>query len=149
MYVHYSATVFRSAKSSLFSVSALLLGIAFSSATYAQLSTGSVTGIVRDPTGAVVGGANGVLRHVDTSVERATVSNAAGNYLFLNVNPGRYSLEMSAPGFKSSRISEFTVAVNQTLTFDITLEVGGLEQSVTVGATVAEIESSTAQLGAV
>jgi hypothetical protein len=149
MYVHHGATVFRNAKSSLFPVVALLLATVFSSTAYAQLSTGSVTGIVRDPTGAVVGGANGVLRHVDTSVERATVSNAAGNYLFLNVNPGRYTLEMSAPGFKSSRISEFTVAVNQTLTFDVTLEIGGLEQTVTVGATVAEIESSTAQLGSV
>jgi hypothetical protein len=151
MYADCNVTVCRNAKlgSRLFLVLPLFLGIAFSAASFAQLSTGSVTGIVRDQTGAVVSGANGVLRNVDTSVERATISNAAGNYLFLNVNPGRYTLEMKAPGFKASRLSEFTVAVNQTVTFDVALEIGGLEQTVTVGASVAEIESSTAQLGSV
>ena len=127
----------------------LVLSAAFSPTLYAQLSTASVTGIVRDSTGGVIVGANGVLRNVDTGVERTTVSNSAGNYLFLNVNPGRYTLEMHGAGFKSSRVSEFTLAVSQAATFDITLEVGGLEQTVTVGATVAEIESSTAQLGSV
>src|SRR6266852_9933051 len=122
---------------SLFLVLALLLGVASS---YAQLSSASVTGIVRDSTGGVIVGANGVLRNVDTGVERTTVSNSAGNYLFLNVNPGRYTLEMHGSGFKSSRVSEFTLAVSQAATFDITLEIGGLEQTVTVGATVAEIE---------
>jgi Carboxypeptidase regulatory-like domain len=127
----------------------LVLTVAFSPALYAQLSSASVTGIVRDPTGGVIIGANGVLRNVDTGVERTTVTNSAGNYLLLNVNPGRYTLEMHGTGFKSSKVSEFTLAVSQAATFDITLEIGGLEQTVTVGATVAEIESSTAQLGSV
>src|SRR5579872_1336350 len=127
-------------------MAALLFGLAFSPAVHAQLSTGSVTGIVRDPSGAVVAQADVVLRNVDTAVERATTSNSAGNYLFLNVNPGRYTVETKASGFKSSRLLELTVAVSQTLTLDVTLEVGALEQTVTVGATVAEIESATAEL---
>ena len=127
----------------------LVLSVLVSPALYAQLSTASVTGIVRDPTGGVIVGANGILKNVDTGVERTTVTNSAGNYLFLNLNPGRYTLEMRGPGFKSSKVSEFTLAVSQAAIFDVTLEVGGLEQTVTVGATVAEIESSTAQLGSV
>jgi Carboxypeptidase regulatory-like domain len=151
MYRQSNPTVMHNAKlgSSLFGVLALFLSIAFSSAAYAQLSTASVTGIVRDSTGAVVVQADVVLRNVDTSVERTTASNSAGNYLFLNVNPGRYILETKAPGFKSSIISEFTLQVNQTATLDVALEIGALGQTVNVEASAAGIEASTAELGTV
>jgi outer membrane receptor protein involved in Fe transport len=131
-------------------ISALILaaGLLAGSA-HAQLSTASVTGIVRDPTGGVVAQARVVLRNPGTAVERSTVTNTAGNYVFLAVNPGRYTLETSAPGFKSSAVSEFTLAVNQTATIDVVLEIGALEQTVSVEASAAEIESATAELGAV
>src|SRR5258708_35591938 len=116
---------------------------------YAQLSTASVTGIVRDVTGAVIPQARVVLRNVGTSVEKSTTSNNSGNYLFLNVNPGPYTLETSVQGFKSARLTEFTLAVNQTATLDLALEVGNLEQSVNVEASANEIESATAELGSV
>ncbi|HXI42284.1 MAG TPA: carboxypeptidase-like regulatory domain-containing protein, partial [Bryobacteraceae bacterium] len=115
----------------------------------AQLSTATITGIVRDSSGGVVSQAKVVLKNLDTSVERSTVSNAAGNYLFLNVNPGRYTIETSAPGFKSSKLTDVTLAVNQTATLDVVLEVGALEQTVSVEASAAEIEGSTAELGTV
>src|SRR5437879_1987167 len=104
------------------SVNILLLAVVafcFESSGYAQLSTASVTGIVRDVTGAVIPQAKVVLRNVGTSVERNTTSNNAGNYLFLNVNPGSYTLETSVAGFKSAHIAEFTLAVNQTATLDL------------------------------
>src|SRR5882762_205299 len=116
---------------------------------YAQLSSATVTGIVRDVTGAVIPQAKVVLRNVGTSVERNTTSNNAGNYLFLNVNPGPYTLETSVTGFKSAHISEFTLAVNQTATLDLVLEVRTLDQSVSVEASTSEVESQTAELGAV
>src|SRR5436190_17094401 len=118
-------------------------------AAYGQLSTATITGIVRDSSGGVVVPAKVALRNVDTSVERSTVSNAAGNYLFLNVNPGRYQIETSAAGFKASKLTDVTLAVNQTATLDVILEVGALEQTVSVEASAAEIESSTAELGTV
>ena len=116
---------------------------------FAQLSTATITGIVRDVTGAVIPQAKVVLRNVGTSVERNTTSNNAGNYLFLNVNPGPYTLETSVTGFKSAHISEFTLAVNQTATLDLVLEVGTLDQSVSVEASTSEVESATAELGSV
>ncbi|MBY0375383.1 MAG: carboxypeptidase-like regulatory domain-containing protein, partial [Bryobacteraceae bacterium] len=118
-------------------------------AAFAQLSSASITGIVRDSSGAVISSAKLTLRNAGTGVERTTVSNASGNFLFLNLNPGRYTMETNLSGFKSSRLSEFTLAVNQTSNMDVVLEVGSLEQSVTVDASAAEIESSTAELGAV
>ncbi len=116
---------------------------------YAQLSTAAVTGIVRDSSGAVVPQARVSLRNADTAGVRNTTSNSAGNYNFLNVNPGRYSIESNAKGFKSTVISEFTLAVSQTSNRDLVLELGALEQTVNVEAAAGEIESSTAELGSV
>jgi hypothetical protein len=116
----------------------LLAAVAFcfERTSYAQLSSASVTGIVRDVTGAVIPQAKVVLRNVGTSVERNSTSNNAGNYLFLNVSPGPYTLETSVAGFKSAHIAEFTLAVNQTATSLLVLEVGTLiyDQSVSVEA---------------
>src|SRR5436190_4711645 len=123
--------------------------VSMATTAFGQLSTATITGIVRDSSGGVVAQAKVVLRNVDTSVERSTVSNAAGNYLFLSVNLGRYPVETSAPGFKSSKLTDVTLAVNQTATLDVVLEVGALEQTVSVEASAAEIESSTSELGAV
>src|SRR5882724_8579480 len=77
----------------------------------AQLSAGSVTGIVRDATGSVVADASVTLRNLDTTIQHQTVSNDAGNYVFLNLGPGRYALEASAAGFATRRIAEFVLAV--------------------------------------
>lgn len=115
----------------------------------AQLSTATVTGVVRDTSGSVVPGATVVLKNVETNVERRTVSNASGNYSFTNIPPGRYTMETTSTGFRTTKIAEFILTVNQTLTLDTVLEVGSLEQSVQVEATAELIESSTAELGAV
>ena len=58
----------------------------------AQVSTASVNGAVRDPQGAVIPGATILLRSVETSVEHSSVSNSAGDYVILNITPGRYTI---------------------------------------------------------
>ena len=70
---------------------------------YAQLSSASVTGVVRDSSGSVVPEVRLTLRNVETSVERNAASNEAGNYVFLNVTPGRYMLEASKAGFQTTK----------------------------------------------
>jgi len=69
----------------------------------AQLSSASLNGVVRDPSGAVVANASVGLRNVDTTVERTTVSNDAVNYVFQNITPGRYTLKVTASGFRANR----------------------------------------------
>jgi hypothetical protein len=115
----------------------------------AQLSAGSVTGIVRDATGSVVADASVMLRNIDTTIERKTVSNEAGNYVFLNLGPGRYALEASASGFATRRIAEFVLAVNQTASIDISLQVGSQSEVVTISAETEQLDVSTADLGTV
>src|SRR5882724_6949535 len=90
----------------------------------AQLSTATVTGIIHDSTGGVVGGAKITLRNLDTTVEIRAESNSSGNYVFLNITPGRYSLEATSTGFQTSKVPELALAVNQTVTVDLTLQVG-------------------------
>jgi hypothetical protein len=128
---------------------AVALCLVASGVAYGQLSTATLTGVVRDSTGAIVPDATVTLRNAATTIERHAVSNSAGNYSFLNVTPGRYTLETTATGFRPNKVSEFELQVNQTMTQDTVLEVGTLEQAVQVEATAAGVESSTAELGAV
>src|SRR5215475_8100649 len=86
----------------------LVIGLAWLTGTgSAQLSTASLSGTARDSSGAVVTNATVVLRSVDTSIERTSVTNSAGEYVFLNITPGRYTLEAKATGFAQQQIPEF------------------------------------------
>ena len=116
---------------------------------FAQLSTASLNGVVRDPSGAVLPGAKVVLRNVDTTVERSSISNDSGVYVFLSINPGRYTLEVSAQGFGEKKISEFVLGVNQTATIDVAMAVGSQSQEVTVEASAEQLQVSSADLGTV
>ncbi|MEO7142560.1 MAG: TonB-dependent receptor, partial [Bryobacteraceae bacterium] len=129
-------------------LAALSLGIVPESI-YAQLSSAAVTGVVRDSSGSVVVGVKLVLTNLDTTVSHSAASNSAGNFVFLSITPGNYSLEASAPGFETSKISRFTLAVNQTATLDVALQVGAVQQTLTVEAAGELVQSSTAEVGAV
>src|SRR5690242_9715624 len=116
---------------------------------FAQLSTASVTGVVRDSSGSVLANAKLTLTNLATSVKRESQSNSAGNYLFLNLQPGTYSLEATAPGFQTWQLPSITLAVNQTATLDVSMQVGALQQTVTVEAAGELLQQSTAEVGAV
>ena len=115
----------------------------------AQLSTASLNGVVRDPQGAVVTKASVTLRNSDTGVERGISTNDSGAYVFLNVNPGRYTLKVSAPSFATKEVAAFVLAVNQTATIDVALTVGAESQVISVEATTEQLQASSAELGTV
>src|ERR1700733_6957693 len=115
----------------------------------AQVSTASVNGVVRDPKGAVIPGATIVLASVDTSVEHTSVSNGSGEYVFLNITPGSYTLSASAQGFNPQKVDAFVLAVSQIATVDFTMTVGTETQMVTVQGTAAQLDVSSASLGTV
>src|SRR5439155_9241263 len=115
----------------------------------AQRSAASINGTVKDATGAVVPQATVVLTNTATTVTQTAVTNGTGDYVVLNILPGRYTLKASKEGFQTVTEPEFTLEVNQTTTFDFTLPVGVTTQVVKVEAAAAEIETSTAELGTV
>src|SRR5579884_1299203 len=119
----------------------------FPSPASGQSSSASVRGLVRDPSGATIPGADVTLLQPDTNVQRKTVSNDAGVYSFSNVPPGHYSLTFTAKGFQTETIGTFDLTVNQTANIDAALKIGNVETSVTVNAQGTQIESSTAELG--
>src|SRR5437016_12003484 len=128
----------------------LITILVFSTVTaLAQLSTASLNGVVRDSTGAVVPKASVLLRNSDTGVERNTVTNDSGTYVFSDINPGRYTLKVSAPSFSTKQVSDFVLAVNQTATIDIALDPGAQTVVVSVEATSEQLQVSSAELGTV
>jgi hypothetical protein len=128
----------------------LLLSVfCITGAAIAQLSTASISGGARDSSGAVLANATIVLRSVDTSIERTSVTNGSGEYVFLNITPGRYTLEARAAGFSPQQIPEFVLTVGQTATMNFALSVGTQTQVVTVEAGAQQLDLQGADLGAV
>jgi len=128
----------------------LLSGILLLSGTgFAQLSTASLSGSVRDSSGAVVPKSKVMLKNVATAVGHTTTTNDAGAYLFLDITPGRYVVSASAPGFGEHRVPEFTLAVGQAATIDFALSVGSQNEVVTVHGATPQLETTSANLGLV
>jgi hypothetical protein len=120
-----------------------------SQAALAQQASASVNGVVTDPTGAAIPNAQVELTNVNTAVTRKTATNIDGTYVFLNVVPGAYTMRASAEGFSTVTQPQTTLEVNQTATFDFHMKVGPRQENITVEATAAAVEASTAELGTV
>src|ERR1700678_707844 len=78
-----------------------LLTLLSALSSFAQAGQGKVSGLVKDPSGAIVVGAQVVLHNNATGLDQHTVSNAAGLYTFTSVNPGEYDVTASQKGFSS------------------------------------------------
>ena len=128
---------------------AISVALLLSTSGFGQLSTASVNGVVRDPSGAVITNARIVLANVDTSIQNTTLTNGAGAYAFLDVQPGRYTLEATASGFKPEKLSAFTLTVSQIADIDFSLAVGATTSAITVEATTPQLEVASASLGTV
>lgn len=116
---------------------------------HSQLSSATVNGTVRDATGAVVDGAQIMLRETSSGTVRATVSNSTGTYAFINVAPGTYTLRVTKSGFATTDQPSFVLHVNQTATFDFSLKAGSQVQQITVTANSNQLATSTENLGTV
>jgi len=119
-----------------------------SSALYSQSSAGTVVGLVIDSSGGAVVGATITLTDKATNTPRTTTSNEAGRYIFANVNPGTYDVKVTRQGFRQSAVTGQEVIVGQTLTVNVTLEVGAMTETVEVKvAAGAELQTENATMG--
>jgi hypothetical protein len=110
---------------------------------------GSISGIVKDPTGAVVPGATVTAINVSTGVRLATTTNVQGFYSFPFLPVGDYEIEIAAPGFKPYRQQGLVINVNSALQADATLELGRQVETVTVHESGVHVNTSSTQLGEV
>ena len=115
----------------------------------AQLDTGSITGIVRDSSGAVIPGATIKLTNVATGVSLATASTPTGNYTFSDLTPATYTIEAAAKGFENYLVKAIVVHVQQVVNIDLTLSPGSVQQRVTVTATAPLLQTQNAAVGQV
>lgn len=116
---------------------------------HAQISTGSINGTVHDNSGAVIADAMVTLVNSETGVQRDTRTTDSGNYSLTEVIPGEYSLSIRKQGFSTAERKGIVLTVNQTLTFDETLALGSVTESVTVKTDTASVDVSTAANGTV
>jgi hypothetical protein len=112
----------------------------------AQVLYGSLVGNVSDPTGAVVSGATVTATGEGTGVVRTATTDATGMYQFVNLQPGNYSVKVTLAGFKSYERQDLTVESNNVTRNNITLEIGNVEQSVTVTGAAPELQTDRAEV---
>jgi hypothetical protein len=109
--------------------------------------TGSILGVVKDPTQAVIAGARIVATNAETNLSRDTTSASDGSYRILALPAGTYRVTATASGFQQYTSSGIDVKVNDQLKIDILLEVGSVQQEVNVTANAIQVETSNTQLG--
>jgi hypothetical protein len=128
--------------------STVLLTLALASSVAAQTFTGGVRGVVSDPNG-VVPGVAVTLTNEATNVSRETVTNDVGQYNFPAVPPGTYRVRAAITGYKAFERGGLRVATQQFVQLDIPLELGTLQETITVTGEAPLIDSTTASTGGV
>jgi Carboxypeptidase regulatory-like domain len=111
----------------------VLLAASLNVSIWAQ-NAARLSGDVVDSTNAIVSGAHVRLVNEETNQVRSTLSNGSGLYLFPEIQPGRYRLEVSLEGFKRFVSTGLKIEVDQQARLDVVLAVGAVEQTVTVDA---------------
>jgi hypothetical protein len=113
---------------------------------FAQNTTADVVGTVTDSTGAVVPGATVELTNVETQEKRIATSGGGGEYTFTLLKPSRYSLSVTASGFKLFKTSPFGLSAGDRSRQDSRLEIGGTGEVVTVDAAPPQLHTDSSAL---
>ena len=126
----------------------LLFCVCASGVLWAQVDRGSITGTVKDPTGAALPGVVVTLVEMQTGVAyEGDTTNGLGIYRVLNLPVGQYALTFSKDGFKTYERTGVTVSMSQNVTLNAKLEVGSRVDSVTVSSDASLLDTQDAMLG--
>ena len=111
--------------------------------------TASISGTVKDATGAFVVGAKVTATNTETGIVSTQPTNGDGYYSFQSLALGRYDIEVQQTGFKLYRRTGVVLDVNAALVIDVTLQVGQLSEKVEVSSEALHVETSNTQMGEV
>ena len=115
--------------------------------TGAQTTSGTITGLVTDTTGAVVSGASVQLTDQETSVSQTTKASGDGSFVFADVEPGTYFITVQATGFKTLVKRNLVLTASERLSAGtFALQVGSVSQSVTVTAETTPVQTTSAEI---
>ena len=116
---------------------------------YAQQITGTVTGTVTDPAGAAVANAQVKLVNAGTGATQTASADPEGNFRFLLLPPGNYSVQVTTPGFKSFVRDGIVVEVDRSIAVPVQLQIGQVNETVEVSGASPLLEPNTSSLGTV
>lgn len=114
---------------------------------WSQVSTSRLEGTVQDSTGSVVPGAAVEVLNVRTQVRVQTTSDAEGRFIFPSLPPSEHTLSVEAAGFRKAVRNALALTVGETVTEVIRLEIGSVNEVVTVEASTVRVQTADAQVG--
>jgi hypothetical protein len=110
---------------------------------------GRIRGTVTDPSGAVIGGAKVTATNVDTGISKSVQSGADGSYEFLQLAaPATYKVTVAQTGFSTFEAQNIPLGLNQIYVLNMTLQLGSVNQKITVETNPAQVETTSMELGA-
>lgn len=112
-------------------------------------ATGSIEGVVKDPSGAVLPGVAVTVRNTDTNATRELVTDAGGRYRATALQPGPYEVTANLAGFEAQPISNVGVLVGQTHSVDLAMRPAGVAETVTVTGETPLIDTRRTDVSAV
>ncbi len=111
---------------------------------FAQSDRAEISGFVRDPQGLGIPGASVTVTHEATAVDRKTITNEQGYYVFVNLPSGYYTIAVEMDGFKKFVSTKNKLDANVNMGIDAPLEIGAVDETVQVVASSAQIQTDTA-----
>ena len=111
--------------------------------------TASISGTVKDPSGAAIVGAAVTAINVETDIKTTQATNGQGFYSFQSLPLGKYAIEVQKAGFKTYRETGLVLDVNSALTADVKLQVGQVNEQVEVTSEALHVETTSTQMGEV
>src|SRR5579864_4909766 len=109
----------------------------------------SISGTVRDPSGATIAGATVTASNTDTGISQSQKTNSAGFYSFQTLPLGHYEVSVQQPGFKGYKKTGLVLDVDAALVVDVALQVGEVKELVQVQSEATHVETASSQLGEV
>ncbi len=133
-------------KRSGFRLAVLLAAVFVIFAAQALAQEATILGTVTDPTGAAVANAAIVITNTDTGVTRNLTSNTDGQYVAPELHIGRYTVRVTASGFKASEQQNLVLAVGDRMRIDFKLVVGSVQEQVTVEANAVAVQTDSGEV---
>jgi len=109
--------------------------------------TGSISGVVTDPSGAVISGATVVATDTHTGIKNSVVTDSRGFYSLPSLPVGTYSVEVTMSGFKTFTKSGLAIDANSALRADATLQLGAASEKIEVSTDTVHVETQSTQMG--
>ena len=126
----------------------LFLALLFPLSALAQTTVSTIEGTIKDAQGSTVSGANVAVKSAALGIERTATSDANGFYRITALPAGNYSLTITHSGFSTRTFEDIELTVNRTLTLDIPLEVGPVQEQVDVVEYAQLLNPTTSSTGA-